>query len=134
MNRTSRCGRMAIFRDICTAGASTINASSSRDASASNSSDRLRGPRAKKGENTLNIEQKTQYVAFMANFIKVLSEEKMPRAHAQQAALAAASCLFAAVFELCPRDDTEVEDFSVPVIRVALNSFYGLQADRAMLN
>jgi len=82
----------------------------------------------------LNEQQKTQYVAFMANFIKVLSEEKMPRAHAQQAALAAASCLFAAVFELCPRDDTEVEDFSVPVIRVALNSFYGLQADRAMLN
>ncbi len=74
------------------------------------------------------------WIAFIANFIKLLAEEKMPYPHAQQAALAAASCLFAAVFELCPRDDTEVEDFSVPVIRAALNSFYGLQADRAILN
>ena len=82
----------------------------------------------------LTNEQQTQYVAFIANFIKVLSEEKMPRAYALQAAIAATSCLFAAVFELCPRDDTEVEDFSVPVIRAALNSFYGLQADRAILN
>ncbi len=79
-------------------------------------------------------EQKTQYVAFIANFIKLLAQEKMPPAHALQAAMAAASCLFAAVFDLMPHDDTEIEDFSGPVIRAAINSFYGVQADRAMLN
>lgn len=80
-------------------------------------------------------EQKTQYVAFIANFVKLLSEEKMPPAHAQQAAMVAASCLFAVVFGMVPCDDTtEVEDFSGPVIRAAINSFYGVQADRAMLN
>ena len=36
-------------------------------------------------------EQKTQYVAFIANFIKLLAQEKMPPAHALQAAMAAAS-------------------------------------------
>ena len=79
-------------------------------------------------------EQKAQYVAFIANFIKLLAEEKMPHTHAQQAAMAAASCLFAAVFDLVPSSDTTVEDFAGPVIRAALNSFYGMQADRAMLN
>jgi hypothetical protein len=79
-------------------------------------------------------EQKTLYVAFMANFIKLLSEEKMPPAHAQQAAMAAASCLFAAVFGLVPNDADRVEAFAVPVIQAAINSFYGMQADPAMLN
>jgi len=83
----------------------------------------------------LTDEQKTQYVAFMAHFIKLLSEEKMPHPQAQQSAIAAASCLFAVVFDLAPRDDTEeMEDFAGAVIRAALNSFYGLQANRAMLN
>jgi hypothetical protein len=80
-------------------------------------------------------EQKTLYVAFIANFVKLLAEEKMPPAHAQQAAMVASSCLLAVVFALVPLDDTVVEDFAGPVINAAINSFYGAQqADRAMLN
>lgn len=83
----------------------------------------------------MNEQQKTLYVAFMANFVKLLAEEKMPPAHALQAAMVAASCLCAVIFDLRPRDDTtEVEDFTGPVIQAAINSFYGVQADRAMLN
>lgn len=83
----------------------------------------------------MNDEQKTQYVAFIANFIKLLSEEKMPRAHALQAAMTAGSCLVCVVFGLVSRDDiTEVENFTGPVISAAINSYYGLRADRAMLN
>jgi hypothetical protein len=83
----------------------------------------------------LNEQQKTLYVAFMANFIKLLAEEKMSPAHALQAAMVASSCLLAVVFDLVPRDDTVVEDFAGPVIQAAINSFYGVQqADRAILN
>jgi hypothetical protein len=82
----------------------------------------------------MNEQQKTQYVAFIANFIKLLSEEKMPPAHAQEATLAAASCLLGVVFGMEPNDADNVEDFAVPVINAAINSYYGVQADRAMLN
>lgn len=79
-------------------------------------------------------EQKTLYVAFMANFVKLLSEEKMPPAHAQKAALAAASCLLGVVFGMEPNDADNVENFAVPVINAAINSYYGVQAGRAILN
>jgi hypothetical protein len=83
----------------------------------------------------MNEQQKTQYVAFIANFVKLLAEEKMPPAHALQAAMTAGSCLVCVVFGLVSRADiTEVENFTVPVIRAAINSYYGVQADRAILN
>ncbi len=85
----------------------------------------------------MNEQQKTQYVAFMANFINLMAKDHVHAEQAQKAALAAASCLLGVVFGLEPTDDDNpmnVDDFVVPVIRAALNSFYGMQTDRAMLN
>jgi hypothetical protein len=80
-------------------------------------------------------EQKTLYVVFMANFVKLLYEENMPPAPALQAAMTAGSCLVCVVFGPVSRNDiTEVENFTGPVISAAINSYYGVQADRAILN
>lgn len=81
-------------------------------------------------------EQKTQYVVFMASFIKLLSDNKVQYEQAQKAALAAATCLLEVAFGLEPTDDntTNMGDFVACVIHAGMNSFYGVQADPAMLN